>query len=161
MSYSLKARLEGKSDKSQRYILRTILGASKTRVDIYYYRLKRDHLAAEVAELKLGLSERDARFGFGQSNIQWAGPIADKVNTRRPEVDTKALIGQLVHAADKFDAYSDYSMLYREAMELYAAAGDAIESGDYKDMNEAHLQLIFYFMRQKLPSVKHKGCGHD
>ena len=163
---ALKPRLKRLSAKGQRYVLRTKASAGRTRADIYYYRLKRDYLEAELTKYYatewykgVCLSEDRRRFGFGQSNGYWAHMVALAEFSKDPVGDIKPRTITLTDLANAFDAESPDAMAYRHAMWRYEEAIESIESGDYVDMGEERLQRVFCQIAKDMPTGKHKRCG--
>lgn len=158
--YPLKKRLARLSEKGQRYVLRKIAAAGKTRAQTSYYRLKRDWLLGEVmSRYAVNLPQRIMRYGFGQNNTNWAHDIAVAENRVDPLVYIKIRTDELTDLANSFDDNHSYSELYRNARAQYAKAMDAVETGYYKDMTEEELQALFYTIGADIPRAKHKGCG--
>jgi len=164
---ALKPRLKRLSAKGQRYVLRTKASAGRTRADIYYYRLKRDYLEAQLVMYyatergkAVRISEDRRRFGFGASNGYWAHIIAlSEAGIAYDDRDIKQRTVELTDLANAFDAESPDALAYRHAMWRYEEAVEAIESGDYVDMGGERLQRVFCQIAKDMPTGKHKRCG--
>ena len=163
---ALKPRLKRLSAKGQRYVLRTKASAGKTRADIYYYRLKRDYLEAQLTKYYatergkgVRVSEDIRRLSFGHTNGYWAHVIALAEFNKDPSRDIKEQTQILTNLANGFDCDSPDAMAYRHAMWRYEEAIESIESGDYVDMGEERLQRVFCQIAKDMPTGKHKRCG--
>lgn len=150
--YPIVERLRGKSEKTQRYILRAMVGARRTSAQTGYEAAKRQFTQKLYGE----------PIGFGESNNNYGHRIAVKL-TRDGRTGSILENTYLVKGVvDKWEM-GQVGTAWQIAKERHLGAIDIIREGNYTDMTEVELQQMVYgidrLVNTLVPADVRRSCG--